>query len=110
MSETVDIFGKSYKAYETTYADKVIAWRLSAPTVEITIGRFQLTYQYDFDRDWGAAWVCWDEPFWAESTPEYQYFNKLTDGMRLSSHDTGFIDELLEAMQNKPFNQGESND
>jgi hypothetical protein len=109
MSETVEIFGKSYKAYETTYADKAVTWRLNAPVAYINIGRFTIAYQYGYERDWGMSWVCWGEPDW-EDTPEENYFNEICHAMRGSCHDASFIDDLLEAMKKKPFNQGEAND
>jgi len=41
-------------------------------------------------------------------SPEQEYFFELFDDSNASMHDLSFIDDLLEAMKNKPFNQGES--
>jgi len=115
MSETVEIFGKSYGVFEMSHADKVAAWLNSAPTVEIQVGRYTLTYSYEYsyESNWEMCWVCKEsvqyELDW-ENTPESNYFNEICHAMSGSCHDMGFIDDLLEAMKNKPFNQGESND
>lgn len=90
-----------------SYKKQVWAWLQTAPQVEIRVGAYTLKYCYGYDRDWGTSWVCWGEPDW-EDTPESNYFNEICHAMSGSCHDMGFIDELLEAMNNKPFNQGES--
>ena len=106
MSETVNIFGKSYGVFEMSHKDKAVAWLRSAPTVDICVGKFTLTYEYGFERDWGSSWICWNDPDW-EDTPEEQYFEELCDAINASCHDTSFIDEVIEAMKKKPF-EGES--
>ena len=107
MSETVNIFGKSYRSYEMTHADKVTAWIHNAPEVDIHVGKFTLKYRYGYDRDWGAAWMCWSNPAW-EDTPEEQYFEEVCNAMRTWHSEISFIDNLIDAMQKKPFNQGET--
>ena len=112
MSETVEIFGKSYKSYEMTHADKVTAWLNSAPTVEIQVGRYTLTYSYEYsyESNWEMCWVCKEsvqyELDW-ENTPESNYFNEICHALNASHSEISFIDELLNAMKKKPF-EGES--
>ena len=106
MSETVNIFGKSYGVFKMSHADKVTAWIHNAPEVDIHVGKFTLKYRYGYDRDWGSAWVCWSNPDW-EDTPESNYFNEICHALRASCHDISFIDALLKAMKKKPF-EGES--
>ena len=101
MSETVEIFGKSYKSYEMTHADKVTAWIHNAPEVDIHVGRFTLKYRYGYDRDWGESWVCYDG--FDLDTPESNYFNEICHALNASHSEISFIDELIEAMQKKPF-------
>jgi hypothetical protein len=102
MSETAKIFGKSYAVFEMTHADKVTAWLLNAPTVDIYVGKYELKYRYGYDRDWGSGWVCWSEPDW-EDTPESNYFNEICHALRESFYEISFIDSLLKAMKKKPF-------
>ena len=102
MSKTADIFGKSYAVFEMSHADKVTAWIQSAPEVDIHVGKFTLKYRYGYDRDWGASWVCWSNSNW-EGTPECNYFNELCHTLRTWHSEISFIDNLIEAMQKKPF-------
>jgi len=90
-----------------TYENAAMEWIQSAPRVDIHVGKYTFTYKYEFDRDWGASWVCWGDFDW-EDTPESNYFNEICHALSASQSDMSFIDELLEAMKNKPFNQGES--
>jgi hypothetical protein len=53
------------------------------------------------------SWLTESE-YW--ESQEEMYFGNIYNDMHADLHDMEFIDELLEAMQNKPFNQGESND
>ena len=96
-----------------THADKVTAWLNSAPTVEIQVGRYTLTYRYEYsyESNWEMCWVCKEsvryELDW-ENTPESNYFIEIGHAMRGGGiHDIEYIDKLLDAMQKKPFNQGE---
>ena len=106
MSETVEIFGKQYGVFKMSHADKVTAWIQSAPEVDIHVGKFTLTYEYGFERDWGSSWICWNDPDW-EDTPEEQYFEEVCDAMRTWHSEISFIDNLIDAMKKKPF-EGES--
>jgi hypothetical protein len=65
-----------------------------------------LKYQFGCDGDWGMGWICKNDLDW-EDTPESNYFNEICHGMNSSWHNTCFIDDVLEVMKNKPFNQGE---
>ena len=102
MSETVEIFGKPYKTYEMTYAEQAIAWKNSAPTADITIGRFTLTYRYESERGWGTGWICWNSE-WSDESPEYEYFQDLIARNDTSWHEVHFIDTILEAMKVTPY-------
>jgi hypothetical protein len=106
MSETAEIFGKSYGVFKMSHADKVTAWIHNAPEVDIHVGKFTLKYRYGYDRDWGASWVCWDGFDW-EDTPESNYFNEICHALNASHSEISFMDELIEAMKKKPF-EGES--
>jgi len=103
VGDCVDLYEEEE---EMTYAEKARAWVQNAPEADIHIGKFTLKYQYGYDRDWGASWVCYDG--FDLDTPESNYFNEICDALSASQSDMSFIDELLEAMKNKPFNQGES--
>ena len=111
MSETVNIFGKSYGVFEMSHKDKAVAWIQSSPYVDIEVGRFTLRFKLTIDRDWG--WV-WEHMTWLLAgrdyfdSPEDLYFEGIYNEMNADLHDMEFIDELIEAMQKKPFNQGET--
>ena len=106
MSETVNIFGKSYGVFEMSHKDKAVAWIQSSPYVDIDVGRFTLKFKFKADQDWGWDWDL-TEPDNFEDTPEAEYFEKICDDLRLWRHDTEFVDQLIEGMKKKPFNQGE---
>ena len=110
MSETVEILGKSYGVFEMSQKDKAVAWIQNAPEADIHIGRFTLKFYFTASRDW--CW-CWDFKHWLtpdeyRGSPEHNYFDRIVDGLNASYYDIEFIDELLEAIQKKPFNQGEN--
>lgn len=94
-----------------TYEAQALAFIQSAPTVEIPVGRFTLRFSLTVHRDWG--WV-WEHKTWLHAgndyfeSPEYFYLDDIYHEMNASEHDLEFIDELIEAMQKKPFNQGET--
>jgi hypothetical protein len=81
-------------------------WLDNAPRAYVHIGRFMLKYRYEYDRDWGMGWLCQNDLDW-EDTPESNYYNEICHALDASCHNTCFIDDVLEAMKNKPFNQGE---
>ena len=89
-----------------TYEEQAKAWIRSSPKVDILVGKFTLKYQYGYDGDWGSGWVCWNDLGW-EDTPESNYYNEICHAMDASCHNTCFIDDLIDAMQKKPF-EGES--
>ena len=89
-----------------TYENAAIEWIQSAPTVDIHVGKFTLKYRYEYERDWGMGWICQNDLDW-EDTPEEQYFEELCDALDASCHNACFIDDLIDAMQKKPF-EGES--
>ena len=109
MSETVEIFGKSYGVFEMSHKDKAVAWIQNAPEADIHIGRFTLRFKLTSDRDWGWVWeyMSWLVPDDFRGSPEEEYFFELFDDSNASTHDMDFIDVLLKEMQEKPFNQGE---
>ena len=109
MSETVEIFGKSYGVFEMSHKDKAVAWIQSSPYVDIPVGRFTLRFKLTSDRDWGWVWeyMSWLVPDDFQGSPEEEYFFELFDDSNASTHDMDFIDVLLKEMQEKPFNQGE---
>ena len=109
MSETVNIFGKSYGVFEMSHKDKAVAWIQSSPYVDIPVGRFTLRFKLTSDRDWGWVWeyMSWLVPDDFQGSPEEEYFFELFDDSNASTHDMDFIDVLLKEMQEKPFNQGE---
>ena len=109
MSETVEIFGKSYGVFEMSHKDKAVAWIQSSPYVDIDVGRFTLRFKLTSDRDWGWVWeyMSWLVPDDFQGSPEEEYFFELFDDSNASTHDMDFIDVLLKEMQEKPFNQGE---
>ena len=109
MSETVNIFGKSYGVFEMSHKDKAVAWIQSSPYVDITVGRYTLRFKLTSDRDWGWVWeyMSWLVPDDFRGSPEEEYFFELFDDSNASTHDMDFIDVLLKEMQEKPFNQGE---
>ena len=94
-----------------TYAEQAKAWIQNSPYVDITVGRFTLRFKLTIDRDWG--WV-WEHMTWLLAgsdyfeSPEEVYFGDIYNEMNADTHDMEFMDELIEAMQKKPFNQGES--
>lgn len=94
-----------------TYAEQARAWIQSSPYVDIPIGRFTLRFKMTIDRDWG--WV-WEHMTWLHAgsgyfdSPEDSYFDDIYHEMSADLHDMEFMDELIEAMQKKPFNQGET--
>jgi hypothetical protein len=100
----------AYKEKAMTYENSAKEWLQSAPTAEIPIGRFTLLFQLGSDRDWGWRWDYknWLMPEEYRGSPEHNYLDRIFDGLEASMHDLSFIDELLEAMQAKPFNQGEN--
>ena len=110
MSETVNIFGKSYGVFEMSHKDKAVAWIQSSPYVDIHIGRFTLRFKLTSDRDWGWVWeyMSWLVADDFRDSPEEEHFFELFDDSNASTHDMNFIDVLLTEMQEKPFNQGES--
>ena len=110
MSETVNIFGKSYGVFEMSHKDKAVAWIQSSPYVDITVGRFTLRFKLTIDRDWGWSWefMNWLLPKDYFDSPEDLYFEDIYHEMNADTHDMEFMDELIEAMKKKPFNQRES--
>ena len=91
-----------------TYEKQAEAWIRSSPFVQITIGRFKLNFKFKSDQDWDWDWDL-TEPDNFEGTPEYTYFYKtILRDLAANRHDMDFIDVLLKEMQEKPFNQGES--
>jgi hypothetical protein len=105
MSETVNIFGKSYGVFEMSHKDKAVAWIQNSPYVDITVGRFTLKFKLTSDRDWGWVWeyMSWLVPDDFRGSPEEDYFFELFDDSNASTHDMDFIDVLLKEMQEKPF-------
>ena len=105
MSETVNIFGKSYGVFEMSHKDKAVAWIQSSPYVDIPVGRFTLRFKLTSDRDWGWVWeyMSWLVPDDFQGSPEEEYFFELFDDSNASTHDMDFIDVLLKEMQEKPF-------
>ena len=105
MSETVNIFGKSYGVFEMSHKDKAVAWIQSSPYVDIPVGRFTLRFKLTSDRDWGWVWeyMSWLVPDDFQGSPEEDYFFELFDDSNASTHDMDFIDVLLKEMQEKPF-------
>jgi hypothetical protein len=105
MSETVNIFGKSYGVFEMSHKDKAVAWIQNSPYVDITVGRFTLRFKLTSDRDWGWVWeyMSWLVPDDFRGSPEEDYFFELFDDSNASTHDMDFIDVLLKEMQEKPF-------
>jgi len=93
-----------------TYEEQARAWIQGSPYVDIPVGRFTLKFKLTIDRDWGWVWeyMSWLVPDDFRGSPEQEYFFKLFDDSNASTHDMEFIDELLKAMQEKPFNQGEA--
>jgi len=81
-------------------------WLDNAPRAYVHIGRFMLYYRYEYERDWGMGWICQEHSKndldW-EDTPEDRYFEELCDSLESSCHNTCFIDDVLAAMQEKPF-------
>ena len=94
-----------------TYEEQARAWIQNAPAADIHIGRFTLRFKMTIDRDWG--WV-WEHMTWLLAgsdyfdSPEDLYFEGIYNEMSADLHDMEFIDELIEAMKKKPFNQGET--
>jgi hypothetical protein len=90
-----------------TYEEQAEAWIRSSPFVEITIGRFTLKFKFIADQDWGWDWDL-TAPDNFEDTPEDKYYEEICHDLRLWRHDTEFVDQLIEGMKKKPFNQGET--
>lgn len=92
------------------YEGQAKEWIQSSPYVDITVGRFTLRFGFSADRNWGWRWDYkhWLMPDEYRGSLEHNYFDEIVDGLEASLNDLSFIDELLEAMQKKPFNQGES--
>ena len=105
MSETVNIFGKSYGVFEMSHKDKAVAWIQSSPYVDIPVGWFTLRFKLTSDRDWGWVWeyMSWLVPDDFQGSLEEEYFFELFDDSNASTHDMDFIDVLLKEMQEKPF-------
>jgi hypothetical protein len=100
----------AYKEKAMTYEEKARAWIQGSPYVDIPVGRFTLKFKLTIDRDWGWTWehMTWllaGKEYW--ESPEEMYFDGIYDDMNADLHDMEFIDELLEAIKKKPFNQGE---
>jgi hypothetical protein len=95
---------------QTSYEEQAKAWIQSSPYVDIPVGRFTLRFKMTIDRDWGWVWefMNWLLPKEYFDSPEDLYFENIYNTMTADTHDMEFIDELLKAMQAKPFNQGES--
>jgi cobalamin biosynthesis Mg chelatase CobN len=93
-----------------TYEEQARAWVQTAPIVEITVGRFTLKYQFGADPDWGWVWeyMLWLTPSEYKHSPEHKYLAEIIETLNSSTYNIEFIDELIKAMQKKPFNQGES--
>jgi hypothetical protein len=110
MSEAVEIFGKSYGVFEMSHKDKAVAWIQNAPEADIHIGRFTLKFYFTAHRDWTWGWDFkrWLTPDEYRGSPEHNYLDRILDGLDVSYYEIEFIDELIEAMQAKPFNQGEN--
>ena len=93
-----------------TYEAQAKEWIHSSPYVDVPVGRFTLRFGFSADRDWGWSWDYkhWLMPAEYRGSPEHNYFDRIVDGLDASYYDIEFIDELIEAMQKKPFNQGEN--
>lgn len=93
-----------------TYEEQAKKWIQDAPYADVPVGRFTLRFKLSADRDWVWSWeyMSWLVPDDFLGSPEQEYFFELFDDSNASMHDLSFIDDLLEAMKNKPFNQGES--
>jgi len=93
-----------------TYQEAARAWVQTAPIVEIPLGRFTLKYQFGADPYWGWVWdyMIWLTPTDFKHSPEHKHIAEIIETLNSSAHNIEFIDELLDAMQRKPFNQGES--
>jgi hypothetical protein len=100
----------AYKEKAMTYENEAKAWIQSSPYADVPVGRFTLRFGFSADRDWGWRWDCkhWLMPEEYRGSPEHNYLDRIFDGLEASMNDLSFIDELLEAMQKKPFNQGEN--
>ena len=93
-----------------TYEEQAKEWIQNSPYVDIPVGRFTLKFKLTIDRDWGWTWehMTWllaGKDYW--ESPEEAYFDGIYDDMNADLHDMEFMDELIEAMKKKPFNQGE---
>jgi hypothetical protein len=111
MPLTILKLPRLFKEKAMTYEEQARAWIQSSPYVDITVGRFTHRFKLTIDRDWGWVWenMTWllaGSDYW--DSPEETYFDGIYDEMNADLHDMEFIDELIEAMQKKPFNQGES--
>ena len=77
------------------------------PTATITVGRFNITYQWHpnallamccgTDWGWGA-----DEPDGFDDTPEQDHLETLKDSISCAD-DECFMDELIAALERTPF-------
>ena len=93
-----------------TYEEQAKAWIQSSPYVDITVGRFTLRFKMTIDRDWGWCWefMNWLLPEEYFNSPEDVYFEDIYHEMSADTHDMEFMDALIDAMQKKPFKQGET--
>ena len=96
-----------------SYAEEINLWLQNAPVVKVQIGRYNLTFSYgnSYYSNWEWCWVCMESVMdvldW-EDTPEYNYFCKIADQMKLSIYDKEYIDKLVSALERNPFTQGET--
>lgn len=93
-----------------TYEEQAKAWIQNSPYVEIPVGRFTLKFKIVIDRDWGWSWefMEWLLPDEYVDSPEDEYLWHIYNEINAHLHDMEFVDELIDAMQKKPFNQGEA--
>ena len=110
VGDCVDLYEEEEKEEEeTTYAEQAKSWIQNSPYVDIYVGQFTIRFKLSMDRDWGWVWefMNWLLPKEYFDSPEDLYFENIYNTMTADTHDMEFIDELLEAVKNKPFNQGE---
>ena len=93
-----------------TYEEQAKAWIQNSPYVDIAVGRFTLRFGFSANRDWGWSWdfMNWLLPNEYFDSPEEAYFLGIYHEMSADTHDMEFMDELIAAIQKKPFNQGET--
>lgn len=78
------------------------------PTATITVGRFNISYQWHPNAAFcGTAWG-WDsdEPDGFDGTPEERHLETLRDNIS-SWTDECFMDELIAALERAPFDMGD---